>query len=295
MGIEIQLLSLNTNFWKNCSGNTPIKMFERKKWSDFTVKLIREDYDFILLQETNPFFALLMQETDIFSPNRNYYYDRECGPKHYLKYNNKNIYYHELYKVLTKERPNDHFWGTAIITKEKTENIEAYFYNERNEYIGSDYFGYESVMFYDFKLENGAIVTIVNIYKKGNDRKAERDEKGKIINYDVVYRYEDKFFEDLHKIKNKNNIIVFAGDLNLGKSKNDEYDKGGIIQRIEKYGFINKSKNIGRTMKKDYQNDYIFVNSNFSDNIDIKNVKKIEPPDFPNFIDHYGIECKIKL
>ena len=292
----IQLLSWNTNFCGNCIGKSlsnPNDMSVIKKWSDFTVKLIQEDYDFILLQETNPFFALLMQEKEPYSPNPNYCDDKKCGPK-YLKYGNKNIYYHGLSKVLTEERPNDLFWGTAIITKEKTKNIKTYFYDEKNEYTGSDYFGYESVMFYDFQLENDVIVTIINFYKKGDACKAKYV-NGKCINYDVVYRYDDNFFEDIHEINNKNNIIIFAGDFNLAKKGNDEYDNGGIIQRIEDFNFINKTKDIGKTMSYDNQNDYLFVNSKFSDNINISNVRKILPPYFPDFIDHFKIECKIKI
>jgi endonuclease/exonuclease/phosphatase family metal-dependent hydrolase len=258
----MQLLTWNTNFWKEK---------ENPKWKEVSYKLIQEEYDFILLQETNPFFIC---DVD---------YKRENGPIYYFQYGNKNIYYHELSDILLTERPNDIFWGTAIITNKTIKNVKT-------NYLTSDYFGHTACMCYDFELEKGKVITIINFYKKADTCKAEYDDKGKCVNLDVIYRYDSKFFSDIIKTVINKNAIVFAGDFNLTKRKEYMYDKHEIIKKIENIGFTNKTKDIGTTMLKyDNQNDYIFVNNDYAKSVD--NITKIRPQN--NFTDHYGIKCKI--
>jgi endonuclease/exonuclease/phosphatase family metal-dependent hydrolase len=249
----MQLLTLNTNFWQEK---------ENPKWKEFARELMEKEYDFILLQEINPFF--------VYDIN----YKRENGPIYYFQYGNKNIYYHELSDILLNEKVNGIFWGTAIITNEAIKNVKT-------NYITSDYFGHIACMCYDFEVEKGKIITIINFYKKKDAYK---------INQDVAYRYDNKFFSDIDKIAINKNAIVFAGDFNLAKSEEYMYDKHGIIKKIENIGFTNKTKDIGTTMLKyDNQNDYIFVNNDYAKAVD--NITKIRPQN--NFTDHYGIKCKI--
>jgi endonuclease/exonuclease/phosphatase family metal-dependent hydrolase len=271
---NLELLTWNTNFcWKK----------EDHNWQKFARELMKNDFDFILLQEINPFFAFGVD------------YKIENGPIYFFEHCDKNIYYHEFSEILLKERPHDIFWGTAIITNKNIKKISTHFYNINNEYIGLNYFGYIALMCYDFELKNGNVITIINYYKKGDSCKSKYDKNGKCINLDVVYRYEENFFLDISHIIKKlvknENMIIFAGDFNITKRIGYDYDVDGIIKRIEKIGFINKTKHIGSSMVKyDNQNDYIFVNNIYSEFV--SDGDKVTPP---NFIDHYGIKCKIKI
>ena len=266
---ELELLTWNTNFcWKK----------ENRDWKEFTCNLMQENFDFILLQEINPFFVY------------NINYEVKNGPLHFFKKGNKNIYYHELSDVLLKERPHDAFWGTAIITNEQITKVKTHFYNDKNQYTGSNYFGHEALMCYDFYIENGGIITLMNYYKKSDTCKAKYNNEGKCINLDEIYCYDNNFFSDIELMANNKNMTLFTGDFNITKREAYAYDKGGIIKKIENIGFINKTNNVGRTMDFDNQNDYIFVNSAYSSSI--YDVQKISPP---CFFDHYGIKCKIKL
>jgi endonuclease/exonuclease/phosphatase family metal-dependent hydrolase len=266
---NLKLLTWNMNFcWKK----------ENYNWRKFACELMKDNFDFILLQEINPF--------SVFGVN----YKIENGPVYFFEYANKNIYYHELSEILLNERQDDDFWGTAIITKKNIKKVKTYFYNMHNEYIGLNYFGNTALMCYDFELENGNIITIINYYKKGDTCKGKY-KNGKCINLDVVYRYEENFFFDISHIMRNKNIIIFAGDFNVTKRIGYDYDIDGIIKKIEKIGFTNKTKHIGSSMVKyDNQNDYIFVNNLYSEFVSDGN--KISPPDF---IDHFGIKCGIKI
>jgi endonuclease/exonuclease/phosphatase family metal-dependent hydrolase len=266
----MQLLTWNTNFcWEK----------QNHDWKKFTRELIQNDFDFVLLQEINPFFVLDID------------YKTANGSVHYFRHKNKNVYYHELSNILSQERPNDIFWGTAIITNENIETVKIYFYDEKNNYIGSNYFGYETLMCYDFELKNNNIITIINYYKKADACKAKYNGDRKCINLDEIYHYEDSFFSDISKIVNNKNIVIFAGDFNVTKRREYDFDINGIIKKIEKMGFINKTKHIGSTMLEyDNQNDYIFVNNSNSKAVSCGD--KIYPP---KSYDHFGIKCNIEI
>jgi hypothetical protein len=165
-------------------------------WKKLARNLVEMDFDFILLQEINPYFIYDKK------------YKIEDGPVHYFKNGNKNIYYHELKDVLSVERPYDNFWGTVIITNEKYKIVNNHFYSE-NVYIGSEYFGHESLMSYDFELDNGNIITLMNFYKKGDTSKAIYDENGNWTPQGKDYDYEKNFFSDIKKTR----IYIFSWEI----------------------------------------------------------------------------------
>lgn len=264
-------------FWRRISkkefGNDEIE-----RWSNSVCNLIQSDYDFILLQEINPFY---LYKKD---------YRHKNGPLECFNISKKNIYYHELFDILKKEKyaDNDTFWGTAIIAHEKYRLLRKrkHFYDMKDEYIGSKYFGYETLMCYDFALGNDKVITAINFYKKGKA-------------YTKDYAYDERFFIDLENIVNEvsnKNLILLAGDFNANFT---------TLERIEKLGFEDKAKHIKNTMVevpkvKPYHNDCIFINNNYSKYLDTKDIKKItlglSPEDFYKYYsDHYGIECSIKL
>jgi hypothetical protein len=283
----MQILTWNLEFWRRISSDH-FTLDDIRNWKKFVYNLIHIDFDFILLQEINPYFILGKK------------YINKNGPVEYLNVGDKNIYYHELLDTLIceKYRANDIFWGTAIIAHKK--------YKLLNEYsIGSKYFGCEALMCYDFGFDNKRI-TIINYYKKGIAYEKDMDKK---------YYYDERFFCDIQEIvnmiKNKN-MIIFGGDFNTDYS---------TLKRIEEIGFVEKTKHIENTMtdgeykqysghiKKVYpgHNDCIFVNKEYANLVDHNNVKKVPTKEsisvtkdkelnefvYKNYSDHYGIRCSI--
>jgi hypothetical protein len=244
-------------------------------WRKFAYNLVERDFDFILLQEINPYYIYDKK------------YNVKDGPVHYFKNGNKNIYYHELKDVLSIERPYDPFWGTAIITNEKYKIVNNHFY-KNNVYRGSEYFGHESLMCYDFELDNGNIITITNFYKKGDTSKAIYDENGNWTPHGKDYDYEASFFSDISGIENiGKNIHILAGDFNANFY---------TLEKIEGVGFEEKTKYFGTTMvNKNYHNDCIFVNKRYSNCINKNDIETFYFKEYIDFSDHYGIKCKIKL
>jgi hypothetical protein len=246
-------------------------------WLKFARTLMEMDFDFLLLQEINPIYIYRIQEKEK--------YRIQNDPVYAFNINNKNIYYHEL--IESNQYP---FWGTAIITKEKYKLIDNHLY-KNNAYIGSKYFGHESLMCYTFESNNGIIVTIMNFYKKGDNSKAIYDKNGNWTPYGKDYDYEEGFFSDISKIANiikeNKNILIFAGDFNAN------YD---TLEKIEGVGFKEKTKFFGSTMvKKNYHNDCIFVNERYSNCINENDIERFYFKEHIDFSDHYGIKCKIEL
>jgi exonuclease III len=266
----MKILTWNVDFWRRISQD------DSSSWKKSIYDLMQSDFDFILLQEINPFSICGFE------------YDVKDGSYFHFQVGNKNIYYHELSGILSKESSKPPFWGTAIIANEKYKMLKKHFYNDNGD-IESKYFGYEALMCYDFELNNSQI-TIANFYKKGDASK--RDWK-------VKYEYVDGFFTDISKIidnGNNKNITILAGDFNANNID---------CQRIENIGFDEKTKHIKNTMVEvaevyPYHNDCIFINKNYSELINESDVKRFpngkSPEDiYKCFSDHYGIECTINI
>ena len=158
----MEILTWNIEFWRRiCKTWYDYREKKRKyhtrdeikKWQAFARNLIQADFDFIFLQEINP-YVIYKKE-----------YNCNNGYIHNFKIENKNIYYHELLNVLKEERPRDPFWGTAIIANEKYKLLDNRLYNNK-KYTGEKFWGYEALMCYDFELENKSIITLINYYKK---------------------------------------------------------------------------------------------------------------------------------
>jgi hypothetical protein len=273
----MEILLWNLEFWRRKNNSS---------WKEFACNLTKIDFDFILLQEINPFFIYNIQDKGK--------YKIQKGSIYGFNINNKNIYYHELME--SNQYP---FWGTAIIAKEKYKMSNNHFY-KNNEYVGSKYFGYESLMCYDFELDNGKIVTIMNFYKKADNSKAIY-ENGKWTPYGKDYDYEETFFSDIAKIvdiiKDKN-ILIFAGDFNFGWNSLN-------ITKIEKIGFTEMTNHIENTMVDipsvySGHNDCIFINKGYEKFTEKDKIYKVPVDKSPqeiynNFSDHYGVKCIIEL
>jgi exonuclease III len=277
----MKFLTWNIQFWDRHKKDDS----RRGKWKKLARELVQADFDFILLQESNPYIIC----------------DKNCKTGHkvmnFFEIGNKNIYYHELVNNLTQELydpKKDIYWGITIIANKKYEMINKYSYNIPLKYLfdktHKEYFGNETLRCYDFKIEKEYIITIVNLYNKCIYVK-ENDDSSTHKDYN---RTLDNLIQGIYSlINNKSNFIILAGDFNVTKSDGYQYDKDKFIKKIENIGFINKTKYIGSTMLNyDNQNDYIFVNKKYSEYIDENDIKKLKCIDLS---DHYGIKCKIKL
>jgi endonuclease/exonuclease/phosphatase family metal-dependent hydrolase len=256
----------NMDYWKRVCDDRKSNEYKTKEqiqnYKIGTLKVIKEpDFDFLLLQETNPF--LYFEEKS-----------KEQWPYEFA-YSNKNIYYQHF-------RGLD--WGNAIVANKKYKYIRNS--NSRGRY--NDYYSKIGQMFFDFSDEDGNIITIINIYNKCKNGKWE-------TYYETL---ENIIFEIDDLIQNKNNLIILAGDFNGSVQSTYEFRNGDpkyidLFKKIENIGFSNCTENIGGTVSyKDYQNDYIFI-KNYNKQ-KIKSLKHTEDM-FIKFSDHYLIECEIEL
>jgi hypothetical protein len=278
---DMEILTWNVAFWEKTDQkkNNPENI---EKWKEIARAYIESNkFDFILFQEINPYFIYDM---------RNKY---ENGPLYSFKNGNKNIYYHELQCVLKQEyyKPNvDIFWGAAIIANEKYTLLKRHFYNTKLEYIGKKYWGWETLMCYDFqRKEDSKIITIINFYKKGKAYYSSQKD-----GFDTAYAYEKEFFSDIFEIKNtvdNKNLIFFAGDFNFCWRRNN-------LELIEKKGFTELTDHITNTMAEDSNksghNDCIFVNKGYEAFFEKNKIEKLfDKCDI--FSDHSGIKCPMNF
>jgi hypothetical protein len=266
----MEIISWNMEFWrrvckKSWKYNSPDDI---NNYIHNIGSLLQTDVDFILLQEINPYYVLGME------------YDRNNSNIHEFTIGSKNIYYHELFDVLMKERPNDPFWGNAIIANNKHILLKNRNYSNK-EYTGLKYFGYEALMCYDFKLNDGNIITLINHYKKGLNG-----------NYD----YEKAFFDEISRIVgdvNDKNMILLTGDFNA---------KHTTLENVKELGFVEKTADFENTMVevdcvKPYHNDCVFVNNKFSKFVDVEKFPvNVSPEDvYKKYSDHYGFRSIINF
>jgi hypothetical protein len=92
---HLDLLTWNIDFWRKI--DNPNKN-DVENYKEFVRNLFKVDFDFILLQEINPYFVCDKQ-----------YPKNNDNPFYYFEFENKNIYYHELSDVLLNEFPIEPF------------------------------------------------------------------------------------------------------------------------------------------------------------------------------------------
>jgi len=254
------------DFWKRTCNDQKSKNCKTKdqiqNYKINSLMIIKEsDFDFLLLQETNPFF----------------YFGKELNNKwpYEFDYFDKNIYYQNF-------RGLD--WGNAIVANKKYKHLK----NNISRGSYNDYYSKTGQMFFDFTDEYGNIITIINIYNKCKDKKWESY-------YETL---ENIILEIGCIVQSKNNLVILAGDFNGSVQSTDKFPNGDpkyieLFEKIKKLGFINCTENIGGTVSyNNYQNDYIFIKN--YDNQNTKPNKHTEEK-FMNYSDHYLIDYEIKL
>jgi hypothetical protein len=149
-------------------------------------------------------------------------------------------------------------WGSMIIAK----NINK---ANQHEFI-STYENSKALMCCHFELENGKILTIINIYGK-------KDSWGY---YDPILHH---MLSDITPIirRGGDHLIVVAGDFNASSQPISNYPNGDptdklIFNRISDLGLVNCTLEQYGTYKKtitkensEYQDDYIFLNKQYYD------------------------------
>jgi hypothetical protein len=255
--------TLNLDYWRRVFDDSKNKeLYKTKKqiqdYKTSSLKIIKEsDLDFLLLQETNPFFYFGEKSTGQWP------YEFNCSEK--------KIYF-QNFRGLS--------WGNAIVANRKYTLIKNSIPRNSSKYYYSKY----GQMLFDFSDEDGNIITIINIYNKCKDGKWE-------TYYETL---ENIIIEIGNVVQNKKNLIVLAGDFNGSVQPTQEFPKGDptyidLFEKIKKIGFVNCTEGIGRTIScKDYQDDYIFI-KNYNKSIP-KSTKHNE-----DISDHYLVDCEIKL
>jgi endonuclease/exonuclease/phosphatase family metal-dependent hydrolase len=246
------------NYWKTRKGSQPKSTEEKSEWIKLAKKLLLHDksFDFLLLQEAS---IKIIENKGI--------QIKKLGEDNSIIFDcnrNKYIYHTNPFKY-----PD---WGLMIRTP--CIKCERFMYNNTLAY-----------MCYDLTIRNKD-VTIINVH-------VQKDYETKLY-----YPALKKLVAELSTII-KNNLVIMAGDFNSSPffDSDEKDDFKNIFDEIEDIGFIDCTKNIdleARSTMIDYpyQNDYVFINKQFIDNVKELVIRK----DIQNdLIDHFPIDFKIKL
>ena len=252
----MKLITWNINFWQNYG--------KRKGWKENIAKYLSMlDYDFILLQESNPLI--------IFDKN-----------EYQFEINGKNVYFNKLLdnEIGTKTE-NITSWGNSIIADKEYSFINNNFLNKYGE-IENYYFGKSAFMCYDFKFSNKNI-TLMNFYNK------KQDSSYPMLKFIIA---------DIEKIldSKKDNIIILSGDFNSDKVRDPSNLE--FFNQLNQIGLINctESSEFETTMvpeigiKKQYPNDKIFVNEPYNKYVICKLIYNTTI----ELSDHRPIECNFQ-
>jgi endonuclease/exonuclease/phosphatase family metal-dependent hydrolase len=252
----MKILTWNLNFWENWKNENRAEW--RKNVQDYLSNL---DFDFILLQESNPAHLMLKKPYSIF-----------C---HLLKPEDFSIEHD------TEFVP----WGNSIAAKNGYTLVKNHLVNN-GEGTAPDYCGRSALMYYDFSLPNGKIITLMNFYGK-------RAPSG---DYPIL----ELGLEDIKNAVNTNtgdHLIVLAGDFNsdFERETNSKYKR--FFETLEEIGLINCTEEFKSTMvpekgeRMQYPNDKIFVNKPYHELVKCT----LHTDTSLKLSDHRPIECTINI
>ena len=188
------------------------------------------------------------------------------------------------YQIFSQRSHARDGWGTAIITKK---------YNSYKHSFLSTYEGSEGLMCYDFEIEEGKMVTIINCYGKIDVNRESTTTMHHMIS-DITPIVWGK----------PKNLIIMAGDLNstvqwdeIYKNQNTAYKI--VFDRIDDMGLVNCTmKQFGehkQTFVREntfpYQDDWVFIKGQKDKWV----VKILDDKEILNYSDHYPIELNIEI
>jgi endonuclease/exonuclease/phosphatase family metal-dependent hydrolase len=270
----MKIVSWNCHFWEEWK-----KTEKRIEWKKNIVNYIDTlEYDFLMLQEINPEYLFdydleKQKETNGYLTLSSKTQNRR---KLFLK-DNSVIHYDELDldEIGATSKKEIVPWGNAIITRNSSGR--GYITN------GKKYAGRNALQCYDFDLQNGRKISLINFYGK----KEPNSSRYPILEYGI----ED--IENFVKNKQDDHLTILAGDFNCDPVKLPEYKKLFFDKLIE-LGFINcsESKDFENTMvsgARPWPNDKIFVNRHYHKFVEcsLRNDTSLE------LSDHKPIECII--
>jgi endonuclease/exonuclease/phosphatase family metal-dependent hydrolase len=249
------------NYWKERRGSNAKTLEQKKAWKRIAKDLLLNDdyFDMFVLQESS---------INILGDDNTSHITEKHQEYSIVEHNNKHFYFH----TNPKKYPE---WGLLIISK-ICNGILDKFDNEL------------AFMCYNFMVEDKKI-TVVNVHlQKDYDSK-------------LYYPSLKTLITRLRQIlqENNNHPILLMGDLNASDkfSSNELSNFKDAFTEIRNIGFFDCTESIpleNRSTMLDvsFQNDYVFINRPFIDNIFEINIRKdIET----EYIDHYPIDFKIKL
>lgn len=259
--MEYKIRTWNMNYWKERRGDKVKTSEQKNAWKKVAKELLLKDdyFDMFVLQESS---------INILGDNNTSHITNKHQEYSIVEHDNKHFYFH----TNPKKYPD---WGLLIISK--ICNGVCIKYNNELAF-----------MCYDFKVED-KLITVINVHlQKDYDTK-------------LFYPSLKKLVIEMRQIhqERKDHIILVMGDFNASDKFNSiELDNfKDAFKEISDIGFFDCTESIpleNRSTMLDYsfQNDYVFINRPFMNNIlgiDIR--KDIET----EYIDHYPIDIKIKL
>jgi len=250
-----KFITWNINFYQN---------YRKKSWKDNIAKYLSMlDYDFVLLQESNP--SIIFNNDD-------------CQ----FEINDKNVYFNKLLNEEIGANTEKIIpWGNAIIADKEYTFLRNNFINEKGE-TENYYFGKSAFMCYDFRLSDEDTITFLNFYNK---------------NKNGQYPMLKTVITDVEKILKQSNkrIVVFCGDFNSDRERDPNNRE--FFNQLSQLGLVNCTDDIefATTMvpeiglKRQYPNDKIFINKPWDKYVICKLLKNTTI----DLSDHRPIECTI--
>jgi hypothetical protein len=270
----MKIMSWNCHFWEEWR-----KTEKRIEWKKNIVNYLDTlDYAFLMLQEVNPKYLF---DFDLEKPKETGESLTQLGKapngRKFLLEDGRVIHYDELDtdEIGATSKKEIVPWGNAIVTRNSS--------GKRINTNGENYCGRSALQCYDFDLQNGKKISLINFYGK----KDPNSSKYPILEYGI------NDIENFLKGNKDGHLTILAGDFNSDPVKEPEYKKI-FFDKLEKLGFINctQNKDFENTMvhgARPWPNDKIFVNRPYYKFVEcsLRNDTKLE------LSDHKPVECVI--
>jgi hypothetical protein len=253
--MELLIKSWNINYWKERERNSsnPKSDTEMDYWLKTGIEMMKNEYKI----NNNSIKFILMQEASLSLYEKLF-------EKEYHKYVPSRVKYHEC--------SNYGKWKSQGLV------IDSMLSNS----IVIEQIDTKGAICINYLLPNKEIISIINVHTQKYDYR-NRDYSEEYVKY--IERILFPFIR-LVISKNKNNLIIFSGDLNMNRDYREEI----FIQLKDEFDLTDCTNGKRTMIDYDIQNDYIFCNKPQL----VKEYDVITDIDI-NFSDHWPICCLIEL